>query len=92
MPNCTTNPHEVSLHGYLVLSGRGLEKGLVVAFPRLRNATIASGSPLTRIFQSPYGPAVKVPMRAHSGRIQVLIGGGRRSNTAGPNNCTMRAA
>jgi hypothetical protein len=83
-PNCTTNPHEVSLHGYLVLSGRGLEKGLVVAFPRSRNAMIASGSPLTRIFQSPYGPAVKVPMRAHSGRIQVLIGAGRHSNAAGP--------
>jgi Putative peptidoglycan binding domain len=83
-PNCTSNPHKVSLHGYLVLKGRGLEKGLVVAFPRSRNATIASGSPLTRIYQSPYGPAVKVPVRAHSGRIQVLIGGGRRSNAVGP--------
>ncbi len=83
-PNCTTNPHEVSLHGYLVLKGKGLEKGLIVAFPRTRNATIASGSPLTRIYESPYGPAVKVPVRAHSGRIQVLIGGGRRSKAVGP--------
>jgi peptidoglycan hydrolase-like protein with peptidoglycan-binding domain len=82
--NCSTNPHEVSLHGYLVLSGRGLDPGLVVAFPRTRNATIASGSPLTRIYQSPYGPAVKVPIRAHSGRIEVMIGGGRHSNAAGP--------
>jgi hypothetical protein len=83
-PNCTTNPHLVSLHGYLVLKGKGLERGLIVAFPRSRNATIASGSPLTRIYESPYGPAVKVPVRAHSGRIQVLIGGGRRSNASGP--------
>jgi peptidoglycan hydrolase-like protein with peptidoglycan-binding domain len=81
---CTTNPHEVSTHGYLVLRGRGLDTGLVVAFPRTRNATIASGSPLTRIYQSPYGPAVKVPVRAHSGRIEVLIGGGRHSNASWP--------
>jgi peptidoglycan hydrolase-like protein with peptidoglycan-binding domain len=79
-----SNPHEVSLHGYLVLSGRGLNPGLIVAFPRTRNATIASGSPLTRIYQSPYGPAVKVPIRAHSGRIEVMIGGGRRSNASRP--------
>jgi hypothetical protein len=82
--NCTTNPHEVTLHGYLVLSGRGLEKGLIVAFPHSRNAAIASNSPLTRIYQSPYGPAVKVPIRAHSGRIEVMIGGGRRSNPSKP--------
>lgn len=82
--NCTSNPHKVSLHGNLVLSGRGLEKGLIVAFPRTRNASIASGSPLTRIYQSPYGLAVKVPIRAHSGHIQVLIGGGRHSNSVGP--------
>jgi hypothetical protein len=81
---CSTNPHEVSLHGYLVLSGRGLDTGLVVAFPHSRNATIASNSPLTRVYESPYGPAVKVPIRAHSGRIQVLIGGGRRSNPSTP--------
>jgi peptidoglycan hydrolase-like protein with peptidoglycan-binding domain len=81
---CSTNPHEVSLHGYLVLSGRGLDTGLVVAFPHSRNASIASNSPLTRIYESPYGPAVKVPIRAHSGRIQVLIGGGRRSNASTP--------
>ncbi|HEY7960708.1 MAG TPA: peptidoglycan-binding protein [Solirubrobacteraceae bacterium] len=82
--SCNTNPHEVSLHGNLVLSGRGLEKGLIVAFPRSRNATIASGAPLTRIYQSQYGLAVKVPIRAHSGRIVVMIGGGRRSNAVGP--------
>jgi peptidoglycan hydrolase-like protein with peptidoglycan-binding domain len=81
---CATNPHEVSVHGYLVLSGRGLDPGLVVAFPHTRNATIASNSPLTRIYQSPSGPAVKVPVRAHSGRIEILIGGGRHSNVSTP--------
>ncbi len=81
---CGTNPHEVSVHGYLVLSGRGLDPGLIVAFPHTRNATIASNSPLTRIYQSPSGPAVKVPVRAHSGRIEILVGGGRHSNASTP--------
>jgi peptidoglycan hydrolase-like protein with peptidoglycan-binding domain len=81
---CDTNPHEVSVHGYLVLSGHGLDPGLVVAFPHTRNATIASNSPLTRIYASPSGPAVKVPQRAHSGRIEILIGGGRHSNASTP--------
>jgi peptidoglycan hydrolase-like protein with peptidoglycan-binding domain len=83
-PSCGTNPHQVSVRGYLLLSGRGLEKGLAVAFPRLRNATIASNSPMARLYQSPYGLAVHLPSRAHSGRIQVLIGGGRSSNMTGP--------
>jgi len=83
-PNCATNPHEVTMRGYLVLSGRGLERGLALAFPRSRNASIASDSPVTRIYQSPYGLAVHLPRGAHSGRIQVVIGGGRRSNAVGP--------
>ncbi len=83
-PSCATNPHEVTVRGYLLLSGRGLQAGLAVAFPRSRNATIASNSPLTRIYQSPYGLAVHLPRGAHSGRIQVIIGGGRRSNSSTP--------
>ncbi len=83
-PNCSTNPHEVSVRGYLVLSGRGLEKGLRVAFPRVRNARIAKNSPMARIYESPSGLAVHVPGSAHSGRIAVLIGGGRQSNAVGP--------
>jgi peptidoglycan hydrolase-like protein with peptidoglycan-binding domain len=82
--NCGTNPHQVSVRGYLLLSGRGLQTGLAVAFPRSRNATIASDSPVTRIYESPYGPAVHLPNGAHSGRIQVIIGGGRRSNATEP--------
>jgi hypothetical protein len=83
-PNCSTNPHQVSVRGYLVLSGRGLEKGLRVAFPRVRNARIARNSPMARIYQSPTGLAVHLPASAHSGRISVLIGGGRQSNAVGP--------
>jgi hypothetical protein len=82
--NCSTNPHQVSVRGYLVLSGKGLEKGLRVAFPRVRNARIAKNSPMTRIYQSPSGLAVHLPGSAHSGRIAVLIGGGRQSNAVGP--------
>jgi peptidoglycan hydrolase-like protein with peptidoglycan-binding domain len=83
-PNCSTNPHQVTIRGYLLLSGRGLEKGLAVAFPRVRNAVIASNSPVAHIYQSSYGLAVHVPSKAHSGRILVMIGGGRRSNAVGP--------
>jgi peptidoglycan hydrolase-like protein with peptidoglycan-binding domain len=82
--NCATNPHEVSVRGYLVLSGRGLQKGLRVAFPRVRNAKIAKNSPMARIYESPSGLAVHLPASAHSGRIAVLIGGGRQSNPVGP--------
>ena len=72
-PSCATNPHEVTVRGYLLLSGRGLQAGLVVAFPRSRNATIASNSPLTRIC-AVARRAGGAPCRegAHCGRIQVL--------------------
>jgi Putative peptidoglycan binding domain len=83
-PNCSTNPHQVTVRGYLVLSGRGLEKGLRVAFPRVRNAKIAKNSPIARIYQSPSGLAVHLPGNAHSGRIAVIVGGGRQSNAVGP--------
>ena len=82
--DCTSNPHEVSLHGYLVLRGSGLDRGLIVAFPRSRNATIASGSPLTRIYQSPYGPLSRCPSGRTRAASRSCIGGGRRSNAAGP--------
>jgi peptidoglycan hydrolase-like protein with peptidoglycan-binding domain len=82
--HCGTNPHQVSLRGSLVLTGRGLQAGLAVAFPLKRNASIARNSPSAHIYQSKYGLAVRVPGSAHSGRIAVLIGGGRRSNAVGP--------
>lgn len=82
--HCGTNPHQVTIRGNLLLSGRGLQKGLSVAFPRTRGAHIARNSPSAHIYQSRYGLAVHVPTRAHSGHIQVVIGGGRRSNAVGP--------
>jgi Putative peptidoglycan binding domain len=84
--NCSSNPHQVTVRGILVLSGQGIEKGLRVAFPRVRNAAIASNSPVAHVYQSKYGLAVHVPSKAHSGRIRVLIGGKHRSNTVGPIN------
>ncbi len=89
--SCSANPHQVTVRGILVLSGQGIEKGLRVAFPRLRNAAIASNSPVAHIYQSKYGMAVHVPSKAHSGRIRILIGGKRRSNTVGPINVVMYA-
>ena len=89
--NCSANPHQVTVRGILVLSGHGIEKGLRVAFPRLRNAAITNNSPLAHVYQSKYGMAVHVPSKAHSGSIRILIGGKRRSNTVGPINVVMYA-
>jgi hypothetical protein len=83
--HCSTNPHQVSTHGTLLVQGQGLRSGLAVAFPRVRGARIASNSPTTRLYLSKLGGlAVRVPASAHSGDIAVVLGSGRRSNLYGP--------
>jgi peptidoglycan hydrolase-like protein with peptidoglycan-binding domain len=84
--NCSTNPHQVTTHGTLLLTGPGVKAGLVVAFPRVRGARIASNSPSSRLHQSKLGLVVTVPASAHSGDIAVVLVGGRRSNAYGPIN------
>ncbi len=71
---CNTNAHEVSTHGTLLLGGKGLTKGMVVAFPAApgaphrphlapRTPTHLSAGP------DPDGPQ-QGPLRAHHGAAQ----------------------
>jgi hypothetical protein len=74
----------VSLHGLLRLRGRNLPAGMAVAFPRRYGARIARNSPTAHLHGSKLGLVVTVPSSAHSGRIMVLVGRGRHSNSYGP--------
>ncbi len=82
--HCSTAPRRVSAGGELLIKGSHVRTGMVVAFPRLWNARIASNSPAARISQSSLGLIVHVPRNAHSGQIMILLSGGRRSNAYGP--------
>jgi Putative peptidoglycan binding domain len=82
--HCSTNSRQVSQGGELLIKGAGLRTGMVVAFPHSWNARIASNSPTARLAGSAQGMIVHVPHSAHSGRIMVLIGHGRHTNSFGP--------
>jgi hypothetical protein len=82
--SCSTKPHEVSTHGTLLMQGSGLKSGQAVAFPRSWEAHIASDSPSAHLHNSKLGLVVTVPASAHSGNIEVLLGGGRHSGAYGP--------
>jgi Putative peptidoglycan binding domain len=82
--DCSTNPRQVSQGGELLIKGANLRRGMVVAFPHSWNARIASNSPTARLARSAQGMIVHVPHSAHSGRIMVLVGNGRHSNSYGP--------
>jgi peptidoglycan hydrolase-like protein with peptidoglycan-binding domain len=74
----------VSIHGTLLLAGRGLRAGLLVAFPAQRGARISSSSPAAHLRGTGSGLVVTVPGAAHSGNIMVLLGGGRHTSSYGP--------
>ena len=82
--NCDANSHEVSISGRLLLTGSDLKSGMVVAFPRSAGARIASNSPAAHLHNSSLGLVVAIPRSAHSGHIEVLLSGGRHSNSYGP--------
>jgi hypothetical protein len=82
--HCSTNPHQVSVRGELLVKGAGLQRGMVVAFPRSYGARIARNSPTAHIASSKLGIVVHVPSSAHSGRIMIVLRGGRHSNAYGP--------
>jgi peptidoglycan hydrolase-like protein with peptidoglycan-binding domain len=84
--HCSTNPHQVSLHGTLLIAGRGLTAGLVVAFPSKPRARISSASPTARLRKTAGGLEVTVPKNAHTGNIMVLLSHGRHSSSYGPIN------
>jgi hypothetical protein len=81
---CSSNPHQVSVHGTLQIGGIGLKSGMIVAFPASPGGRISSFSPAARLRQSSLGLLVTVPSSAHSGRIMVLLGHGRYTSVYGP--------
>jgi putative peptidoglycan binding protein len=83
-PQCSLNPHQVSVHGTLLLVGPGLRAGMVVAFPRAPGARISRNSPGSHLHQSIAGLIATVPGSAHSGRIMVLLTHGRYTSSFGP--------
>ena len=81
---CSANPHQVSVRGTLALTGRGLQTGMVVAFPRSPGARISRNSPGARLRSKGASLTVTVPSGAHSGNIMVLLSGGRHTSSYGP--------
>ncbi len=81
---CSGNPHQVSTKGTLLIQGTGLKSGMLVAFPKSAGATISRNSPGAHLRSSSAGLIVTVPASAHSGRIKVMLGGGRYTSSYGP--------
>ena len=81
---CSGNPHQVSTHGTLLISGIGLTTGMIVAFPHTPGARISSVSPVSHLRKSPTGLEVTVPKSAHSGHIMVLLSHSRYTSSYGP--------
>ena len=81
---CSANPHQVSVHGTLLIGGVGLRSGMIVAFPAAPGARISRTSPGSHLRQASIGLIITVPSSAHSGRIMVLLGGGRYTSVYGP--------
>jgi peptidoglycan hydrolase-like protein with peptidoglycan-binding domain len=82
--HCSGNPHQVSLHGTLLLQGVGLKSGMVVGFPKSPGAHISRRSPAAHLRNAAGGLIVTVPVNAHSGHIMVLLSGGRYTSSYGP--------
>lgn len=82
--HCDANPHEVSLHGTLLIAGRGLAAGMTIAFPSRPRARISRVSPAAHLRKTAAGLEVTVPESAHTGNIMVLLSHGRYSSSYGP--------
>ncbi len=81
---CSGNPHEVTTHGTLLLTGKGLTKGMVVAFPHTPGARIGPTSPHSHLRNTAQGLVLTVPSKARSGHIMVLLSHGRHTSSYGP--------
>ena len=81
---CSANPHQVSIHGTLLIAGRGLAAGSTIAFPNKPNGRVAAGAPTSHLRKTLGGLIVTVPAKAHSGHIMVLLSGARHSSSYGP--------
>jgi hypothetical protein len=82
--HCTTNPHQVSLHGTLLVQGPGLRAGMILAFPSSPGGTGKVKSPQSRLRSTSAGLVAVVPNAAHSGKVLVLLSKKRWTNTYGP--------
>ncbi len=82
--HCSTNPRVVSVHGTLLVTGTGVHSGMLLAFPHSPGARISRTSPQAKLRSTGAGLVATVPMKAHSGRIQLLLGGGRHTSSWGP--------
>ena len=82
--HCSANPSQVSVRGTLRLTGRGLKAGMTVLFPHSPYARISPSSPAAHLHNSKLGLVVTVPSKAHSGRIEIMLAGGRHSGAFGP--------
>jgi len=81
---CSGNPRQVSTRGTLLIAGKGLGPGMAIAFPRSPGARISRRSPAAHLRKAGSGLIVTVPSSAHSGRIMVMLSGGRHSSSYGP--------
>jgi Putative peptidoglycan binding domain len=82
--HCAANPHEVTVHGTLLIAGKGLTSGMAVGFPHARGARVSSVSPSAHLRHGSEGLEVTVPKTAHSGNIMVLLSRGRYTSSYGP--------
>ncbi len=83
--NCSGNPHKVSVHGRLLMTGPALKSGMVAVFPHAYGAHTASlKSPTATLHQSRLGLVVEVPNLAHSGRVYLQMAHKRVTNQFGP--------
>jgi peptidoglycan hydrolase-like protein with peptidoglycan-binding domain len=81
---CSGNPHQVSLHGTLLIGGIGLKAGMAVGFPKAPGGRVTRTSPEAHLRTSSAGLIVTVPKSAHSGHIMILLSGGRYTSSYGP--------
>lgn len=81
---CSGNPRQVSTRGTLLLKGKGLKSGMILAFPGSAGARITSYSPASHLHTAVQGLIATVPSNAHSGHIMVMLGHGRHTSSYGP--------
>ncbi len=81
---CSGNPRQVSTRGTLLLKGKGLKSGMIVAFPGSAGARVTSSSPASHLHTAVQGLIATVPSNAHSGHIMVMLGHGRHTSSYGP--------
>ncbi len=81
---CSGNPHQVSVHGTLLVAGNGIGAGATIAFPKQANGRVVAGSPTSHLRKTVAGLVLTVPATAHSGHIMVLLSGARHSSSYGP--------